>query len=126
LNSSDANGWSIRSNAAHPGYSRTGLIANGPGANSAMHRFSKVMGRFLSQSSAEGALPILYAATAPEAQPSGYYGPRDRFEMRGPVAKAVIGKAAQNEAAAKHLWEISEQLTGVAWPGSRPAAHRAS
>jgi hypothetical protein len=91
-----------------------------------MHRFSKVMGRFLSQSSAEGALPILYAATAPEAQPSGYYGPRDRFEMRGPVAKAVIGKAAQNEAAAKHLWEISEQLTGVAWPGSRPAAHRAS
>jgi len=33
---SDANGWGIRSNAAHPGFARTELIANGPGADSFM------------------------------------------------------------------------------------------
>jgi NAD(P)-dependent dehydrogenase (short-subunit alcohol dehydrogenase family) len=123
---SDANGWSIRSNAAHPGYARTDLIANGPGVTSLQSRLGKVLGRFLSHSAAEGALPILYAATAPEAQPSGYYGPRDRFEMRGPVAKAIIGKAAQDQSTANRLWEVSEELTGVTWPGSRTALHIAS
>src|ERR1700676_2392383 len=29
---SDAGGWGLMSNAAHPGYARTDLIANGPGA----------------------------------------------------------------------------------------------
>jgi NAD(P)-dependent dehydrogenase (short-subunit alcohol dehydrogenase family) len=120
------NNWRIRSNAAHPGYARTDLIANGPGVTSLQSRLGKVLGTFLSHSAAEGALPILYAATAPEAQPAGYYGPRDRFEMRGPVAIAVIGKAALDEATAKRLWEVSETLTGVTWPGSRTALHIAS
>jgi NAD(P)-dependent dehydrogenase (short-subunit alcohol dehydrogenase family) len=123
---SDAHGWGIRSNAAHPGFSRTDLIANGPGANSLQSRMGKLVGRFLSQSAAEGALPTLYAATDPDAQPAGYYGPRDRFEMRGPVANAVIGKAAKDQAAARRLWEVSEQLTGVSWPDSRTGLHLAS
>ena len=123
---SDANGWNLRSNAAHPGYARTDLIVNGPGENSLQSRLGKAIGRFLSQSAADGALPQLYAATDPEAQPAGYYGPRDRFEMRGPVVNAVIGRAAQDKAAAQRLWEVSEQLTGVIWPGSRTALHLAS
>lgn len=123
---SDAHGWRIRSNAAHPGYARTDLIANGPGENSLQSRMGKVLGRFLSQTAAEGALPTLYAATDPDAQPAGYYGPRDRFEMRGPVVNAVIGRAAKDEAAARRLWEVSEQLTAVSWPDSRTGLHLAS
>lgn len=123
---SNANNWNLRSNAAHPGYAQTDLITNGPGANSLMSRFNKLLGGILSHSAADGALPLLYAATAPQAQPSGYYGPKDRFEMRGPVANAIIGKAAQDQEAACRLWEVSENLTGVAWPGARTALHLAS
>jgi hypothetical protein len=102
------------------------LIANGPGENSLQSRMGNVLGRFLSHSAADGALPTLYAATDPDAQPAGYYGPRDRFEMRGPVTNAVIGNAAKNEAAARRLWDVSEKLTGVTWPGAKTALHRAS
>jgi len=123
---SDALGWDIRSNAAHPGYARTDLIANGPGERSLQSRMGKFLGRFLSHSAAEGALPTLYAATDPDSQPAGYYGPRDRFEMRGPVVNAVIGRAAKDEVAARRLWEVSEQLTGVSWPDSRTGLHLAS
>jgi NAD(P)-dependent dehydrogenase (short-subunit alcohol dehydrogenase family) len=123
---SAAHSWGIRSNAAHPGYARTDLIANGPGKNSVQSRMSIFLGRFLSQTAADGALPTLYAATDPDAQPAGYYGPRDRFELRGPVVNAVIGRAAKDEAAAQRLWEISEQLTGVTWPATRGGLHLAS
>ena len=123
---SDAHGWGIRSDAAHPGYARTDLIANGPGEKSLLSRFSRLTGLFLSQPAAEGALPTLYAATDPDAQPAGYYGPRDRFEMRGPVTNAVIGRAATDEAAASRLWEVSERLTGVPWPVTRGGLHLAS
>lgn len=123
---SDAQGWKIRSNAAHPGFARTDLIANGPGANSLMSRLSPLMRRLLSHSAAEGALAILYAAIDPDAQPAGYYGPRDRFELRGPVVDAIVANAAKNVATARRLWEISEQLTGVSWPDSRTGLHLAS
>jgi NAD(P)-dependent dehydrogenase (short-subunit alcohol dehydrogenase family) len=112
---SDASGWGLLSNAAHPGYARTDLISNGPGNSSIQGRLGKLLGRFLSQNAADGALPTLYAATAPEARPGGYYGPRNMFELKGPVAAAVIDRAAQNADAAKRLWEVSEELTGVSW-----------
>jgi len=112
---SDANGWGLLSNAAHPGFSRTDLISNGPGDASIEARIVKLIGRFISQTAAEGALPTLFAATAPEARPAGYYGPKNMFEMNGPVAAAAISRAAQDVAAAKRLWDVSEELTGVSW-----------
>ena len=112
---SDANGWGLLSNAAHPGYARTDLIANGPGTDSILARLAKFMGLFLSQSAADGALPILYAATDPDARPAGYYGPKNMFEMKGPVVAAVIDRAAQDLAAAKQLWNVSEKLTCATW-----------
>jgi len=112
---SDANGWGLLSNAAHPGYARTDLIANGPGVDSILAKLAKFMGLFLSQSAADGALPILYAATDPDARPAGYYGPKNMFEMKGPVVAAVIDRAAQDLAAAKQLWNVSAELTGAPW-----------
>ena len=38
---SDAAGWGLMSNAAHPGYARTDLIANGPGASGLLWQLSK-------------------------------------------------------------------------------------
>ena len=110
---SDAAGWGLLSDAAHPGYARTELIANGPGARSVFAAITGVLSPLISQSAADGALPTLFAATSPEATPGGYYGPSHRFEMKGPPKRARVAQAARDTAAAAKLWEVSEELTGV-------------
>jgi NAD(P)-dependent dehydrogenase (short-subunit alcohol dehydrogenase family) len=111
---SDQAGWGLMSNAAHPGYARTELIANGPGLNSLSSRVgSLLIAPWASQSPADGALPQLFAAASPDAKPAGYYGPGRLFELVGPPAPARISQAAQDQAAAKHLWDVSEALTHV-------------
>jgi NAD(P)-dependent dehydrogenase (short-subunit alcohol dehydrogenase family) len=113
---SDAAGWGLMSNAAHPGYARTELIANGPGADALMTKIGNVLLRpFLSQSAADGALPVLLAATSPKAKAGGYYGPTGPFELIGAPGSAVIGAHAKDLVVAKRLWEISENLTGARW-----------
>ncbi|MBB6146435.1 NAD(P)-dependent dehydrogenase (short-subunit alcohol dehydrogenase family) [Silvibacterium bohemicum] len=112
---SDAAGWGLLVDAAHPGFARTDLIANGPGANSLQAKGSRILSRFLSHDSLGGALPTLYAAASPDASPNGYYGPNGFYEMKGPVAPAYIAPRAKDAASAKRLWEISEKLTGVRW-----------
>jgi NAD(P)-dependent dehydrogenase (short-subunit alcohol dehydrogenase family) len=123
---SEANCWGIMSNAAHPGYARTGLQSSGPGLGSngpaLKERLGKLIEPFISQSAADGALPTLFAATSPEAKPAGYYGPQGAFELKGPVGDAVIGKEARDAAVAARLWTVSETLTGVHWPAMAKAA----
>ncbi len=113
---SDAYGWGLMSNAAHPGYARTELIPNGPGTGGLKGIGMKVLGSFMSHSAAAGALPTLFAATSPEAAPNGYYGPNGFYELKGLVAPAKVFPQAKDEAVARKLWEVSEQLTGVKWP----------
>ena len=113
---SDAYGWGLMSNAAHPGYARTDLIPNGPGTGGLKGIGMKVLGSFLSHSAAAGALPTLFAATSSEAAPNGYYGPNGFYELKGPVAPAQVFLQAKDVAVARKLWEVSEQLTGVKWP----------
>lgn len=115
---SDQNGWRILSDAAHPGYSRTNLIANGPGTKSFMARGAALLGVFFSQSAAEGALPTLYAASAADARPGGYYGPDGFQGMKGNVTAAKIHPRAQDQETARRLWDISEKMTGVKWPAA--------
>ena len=112
---SDAAGWDITSIAAHPGWARTQLIANGPGAKGVLGVMSRFVAPFFSHSAAAGALPILFAATAPEAKASGYYGPSGFYEMKGPVAPAQIMPQASDAAVAARLWEVSARLTGANW-----------
>jgi NAD(P)-dependent dehydrogenase (short-subunit alcohol dehydrogenase family) len=117
---SDALGWGLLSNAAHPGYATTGLQSVGPGmgrtAPSLAQRIGRLIEPYAAQSAADGALPTLFAATAPDARPMGYYGPQGFMEMKGPVGPAIIGKAAQDTTVADRLWAVSEQLTGARWP----------
>jgi len=113
---SKANGWTLKSNAAHPGYARTDILVNGPGLEAPLSKVSLFIRPMLSHSAAEGALPVLYAAVAPEAEPGGYYGPGGFYEMKGPVAKAAIARQAKDEATAKRLWIASENLVNVKFP----------
>jgi NAD(P)-dependent dehydrogenase (short-subunit alcohol dehydrogenase family) len=120
---SDAYGWGVMSNAAHPGYARTDLIPNGPGTVGVKGVLAKIFGSFMSHSAADGALPTLFAATSPAAAPEGYYGPNGFYELKGPVAPARVFPQAKDGGVARKLWAVSEQLTGVTWPaeGQSPA-----
>jgi hypothetical protein len=61
----------------------------------------------------QGALPTLFAATSPEAQAGGYYGPDKMSETRGFPSLSKIPQQAQDAKAASRLWEASERLAGL-------------
>lgn len=109
---SEAAGWGITSMAAHPGVSRTGLLHNGPGRRS-LSGMARTYLWFLFQSAERGALPMLYAATSPEATGGGYYGPDRMSELRGFPAPARIPPQAEDRGTAARLWEVSQVLARV-------------
>jgi NAD(P)-dependent dehydrogenase (short-subunit alcohol dehydrogenase family) len=110
---SDAAGWNVISDAAHPGFSRTNLFASGPGGLVSLA--SGFAAPLFGQSAADGARPILFAATSPEAKPGGYYGPGGFSELRGTPAPALIMRQARDAVAAARLWDVSGKLTGASF-----------
>jgi NAD(P)-dependent dehydrogenase (short-subunit alcohol dehydrogenase family) len=113
---SDASGWGLMSNAAHPGIATTELIANGQGSEGFVNKFSLGFVRVMGQSAAAGALPTLYAATSPRAKNAGYYGPDGFSEIKGAPAPARISARAGDVAAAARLWDVSGKLTAAKFP----------
>jgi NAD(P)-dependent dehydrogenase (short-subunit alcohol dehydrogenase family) len=111
----EAGGWGVASLAAHPGIARTDLLPNGSGPRSASG-LTRTFLWFLFQPAARGALPTLYAATAPAATGGAYYGPTGFGEIRGAPGPARIPAQARDEAAAARLWALSERLAGVSFP----------
>ena len=104
-------GLDLRSVAAHPGLARTNLFQSG---GNRVKRLAIAVGlRVLGQSDAGGALPSLYAATVPDLPSGAYVGPGGLQERRGAPRLVSASKAAHDEAAARRLWEVSEELTGV-------------
>src|SRR6266403_171504 len=85
---SDAAGWKLLSNAAHPGFARTNLFASGPGG--LLSLATGFAAPFFGHSAADGARPILFAAASPEAKPGSYYGPGGIGELRGAPAPALV------------------------------------
>ncbi|HTK61222.1 MAG TPA: SDR family NAD(P)-dependent oxidoreductase [Pseudonocardia sp.] len=99
--------------AAHPGGSNTELARNLPAS---LVRISDLVGPYLAQSPAMGALPTLRAATDPSAVGGQYYGPGGFQELRGnPV---VVRSSTQSHDAdlQRRLWTVSQELTGVTYP----------
>jgi NAD(P)-dependent dehydrogenase (short-subunit alcohol dehydrogenase family) len=121
---SDALDWGLRSIASHPGIARTELLHNGPGRRSA-HGLARTLLPFLFQPVNRGALPTLYAATAPEAAAGAYYGPDGIAEVRGYPTLAKVPARALDQAVAALLWEVSEELVGVSFPRGRLKARAA-
>jgi hypothetical protein len=103
---------------AHPGYSATNLQSTGP--TGIMKAFLAVGNRVLAQNAEQGALPTLYAATAPDVEGGEYYGPNGFHEMRGRPTKVNVIAEGTEPANGRRLWEVSEELTGVKYrlPGT--------
>lgn len=103
-------GSSVLATAAHPGYAATDLQFHTQ--RRSMDVIGKIGNRLVAQDVKSGALPTLYAAVA-DVPGDSYAGPGGFMEMRG--APKLVGRsaAAQDADAARRLWQVSEQLTGV-------------
>jgi len=104
-------GTAVISVAAHPGGAATSLgrrMTDRPG-----YRLFLPLLEWLSQSAAQGARPILRAATDPNAAGGEYYGPAGRLGMRGHPVTVPSSSCSHDLGAAARLWELSETLTGV-------------
>ncbi|MFE7843463.1 oxidoreductase [Streptomyces sp. NPDC057474] len=111
-----ANGSEIVAAAAHPGYAATNLQTAGPTAEGrkGVERFMRVGNRIFAQSAEAGALPTLYAATAPGVLPDSFIGPS--FAMwRGAPGPSSRAPWTLNDQAGERLWAASERLTGVTY-----------
>jgi NAD(P)-dependent dehydrogenase (short-subunit alcohol dehydrogenase family) len=115
-----ANGSRVRSLAAHPG------VANTPMQKSASSIPERVAARALSvvlgRSPETAAIPLLFAATAPDAPADKFVGPAFGKRDRRVHADPVVAPANDRELASR-LWATAEALTGMAW---RPAGAQAA
>lgn len=111
----DARPTRTKSVAVHPGYASTNLQTAGAKmeGSSIGEAIQNLGSRLLAQSAEGGALPTLYAATAPDVRGGDYIGPDGWLEMRGHPAVVESSARARDEEAADRLWSLSEQLTGV-------------
>jgi NAD(P)-dependent dehydrogenase (short-subunit alcohol dehydrogenase family) len=101
--------------AAHPGNSATHLVAASTDA-SGRRLVGELMNwgnRLIAQPDSAGALPQLYAATMPDVVPGEYFGPDRLFQLRGHPTRVGSSAAARDDDAARRLWRLSEELTGV-------------
>lgn len=118
---SRAGAWGLTSVVAHPGYARTGLIANGPLGDNGVVRwgFNRIFRPFIeplvSHSAADGALPILIAATSDQVGGGDFIGPQRLRELKGPPGPAKAEPQALDEIMAARLWTETQHLTGVAF-----------
>lgn len=109
-----ARGYGAIPLAAHPGWSDTNLFKQ-PTKQNPLASFSELVASKLAQTAAEGALPLLCAATFPEITHTAFIGPDRYFGLKG-SPQFTHGKAlAYDQTLATNLWQVAEELTGVAW-----------
>ncbi|SEH16672.1 NAD(P)-dependent dehydrogenase, short-chain alcohol dehydrogenase family [Natronorubrum sediminis] len=116
----DVNATSV---AVHPGYADTqlqfrGIEGRGTWIHTALRR---LMNAVFAQSAEEGALPTLYAATAPDVDGGAYYGPGGLANMRGAPVRQASSDRSYDRETARRLWDVSSELTGVTYDLPEPA-----
>jgi len=111
----DRAGADVASVACHPGYADTDLQRRGPEMRDSTARLlaMKAANAVFAQSAEAGALPMLYAATAPAIEGGEYVGPGGLFNMRGAPTVQQSSDRSYDRERAERLWAVSEELTGV-------------
>jgi hypothetical protein len=104
----------VKAYACHPGSSRTNLI-NTSGSFMMKMIFGLMKFSPLTQPAENGAYPELMCATASDLDQTAFYGPTGRNNWVGPVGAHPIKPHAKDKVAAKRLWDLSENETGVKW-----------
>ncbi|MEW2416316.1 oxidoreductase [Streptomyces sp. NPDC046866] len=107
--------------SAHPGYAATNLHAGAArqeGRRRPAARLLELGNAVVAQSASAGALPVLYAATAPGVRPDAFFGPR--LGWRGAPVRSWRARWTRDDASARRLWAASEELTGITYPPLTP------
>ena len=100
----------IRSLVAHPGMAATSMSQS---ANSTAERLlATVVTSLLARPAEQGMLPILYAATAPDAEPGTFIGPTGPKRQTEITQDSFVSPGTDARAASR-LWSVSVELTGV-------------
>ncbi|MCU1551361.1 MAG: oxidoreductase, short-chain dehydrogenase/reductase family [Glaciihabitans sp.] len=103
--------------AAHPGFTATNIVANGfAGLPPFAHRVATWAAGVFGQPVQQGALPILYAATAPHVSGSRYFGPTGLFELRGAPGSATRSTLSRSAELGAVLVRCIEEVTGIVAP----------
>ena len=108
-----AAGVPARSIVVHPGFTNTDLQARSvreTGGGRSQRFFRAAVERF-GMTPAQGALPLLRAATDPSAVGGGLYTPR-WVNWGPPVHRPMFGRSRDRKAMAT-LWAVSERETGI-------------
>jgi NAD(P)-dependent dehydrogenase (short-subunit alcohol dehydrogenase family) len=106
----------IASIAAHPGWALTDIgrsVSRG-------FRILMKLSRPLWQSAEAGSLPLLFAATSPNARKGGYYGPDGRNEAKGSPTAAFEPAVTKNATVGRRLWDESERVIDMQFVVSAP------
>lgn len=98
------------STASHPGISTTELGRHMPKFLYSVLRYT--LAPFLTHAPVEGAKPTILAAIG-EAKGGDYFGPTGFNEFKGEAGKTTSTTLSKDEAIAKRLWEVSEDLVGL-------------
>ncbi len=111
-------GVDVRSIAVHPGYAATNLQSVGPQMSGSRFGVAmmSVVNRVLAQSAEAGAWPTLMAATDPDVASGTFIGPTGLKGARGKPGFETPSEAARDVDAARRLWDVSTELTGVSYP----------
>jgi NAD(P)-dependent dehydrogenase (short-subunit alcohol dehydrogenase family) len=99
--------------SAHPGVTDSDLFRNVSFLLRPIFQWST---KLFAQSPEKGALPQLYAATAPGVEGGQYWGPDGIGEMLGYPTLVKASRKANDRDVQKRLWAVSEELTGVTFP----------
>ena len=107
----------LRALAAHPGFAGTHLAANGQYGRSAggIATILDASVKAVSQPAAQGAWPLLMAATA-DLPGATYVGPGGLGEMSGAPSGRHLDPALPRRDAQRRLWALSEETTGIRYP----------
>jgi NAD(P)-dependent dehydrogenase (short-subunit alcohol dehydrogenase family) len=104
----------LRSFPVHPGVARSELMDR---ASFGQRRLVGAVGRagfqYVGQSTADGALPALYAAVRPELAGGEFIGPHGFPQLRGAPGICTPSRTARDPGLAARLWAASVEATGV-------------
>lgn len=103
--------------AAHPGYAATNIVYGGSvhGPDRIWNAMAGMGNALAAQPAAMGALPTVYAATAPGLVGGEYIGPDGFMQLKGHPTVVSCSAKARDAQLAKDLWDVSEKLTGVSF-----------
>ncbi len=110
-----AAGSPVVSVVAHPGLSRSNLTPRAWEHRGRIGRIFARGGLLVTQPAERGALPQLFAATAPDVRGGQFFGPSGFLEMRGRVVEVHPSAEAADPDVGRRLWTAAEALTGITY-----------